>query len=44
MTVECTYVNQTGQTVRWGESSDDEMCFGGFYRYPAIGEALCGAF
>ena len=31
----CTYVNNTGKTMRFGESSLDEMCFTGIYRYPA---------
>jgi len=33
--VTCTYVNETGQDVRFGDSSDTEMCFAGLYRYPA---------
>ena len=33
--VTCTYVNTTGGTVTFGESSNDEMCFTGLYRYPA---------
>lgn len=40
--VDCTYVNDTGSTVTWGESSDQEMCFAGFYRYPAAGRGFCG--
>lgn len=35
--VTCTYRNNTGQTVLWGESSNEEMCFTGLYRYPAAG-------
>ena len=31
----CTYVNNTGHSVMFGESSLDEMCFTGIYRYPA---------
>ena len=31
----CTYVNNTGGTVMFGESSLDEMCFTGIYRFPA---------
>ncbi len=39
---ECGYTNTTGQTVRFGDSSDDEMCVMGVYRYPATGEvSLC---
>jgi hypothetical protein len=32
--VRCDYENDTGATVGWGESSLDEMCFAGAYRYP----------
>jgi hypothetical protein len=35
ITTTCTYVNNTGHTVTFGESSNDEMCFTGLYRYPA---------
>lgn len=35
--VECTYENPTSQTVRWGDSSNQEMCFSGIFRYPATG-------
>ena len=38
--VECTYENDTGQMVGFGESSLDEMCFIGLYRYPVAGEGL----
>lgn len=31
----CTYVNNTGATIHFGDSSDSEMCFTGIYRYPA---------
>jgi hypothetical protein len=41
--VTCTYNNTTGTTLGFGDSSDDEMCFGGMYRYPAQGSSLfCG--
>jgi hypothetical protein len=33
--VTCTYVNNTGATINWGDSSTAEMCFTGFYQYPA---------
>jgi len=33
--VTCTWVNNTGSTVNFGDSSDAEMCFTGLYRYPA---------
>lgn len=32
--VSCTYYNPSNRTVRFGESSDAEMCFAGLYRYP----------
>jgi hypothetical protein len=38
--VTCTYLNTTGTTVRWGDSSNQEMCFSGFYRYPALNDGL----
>lgn len=33
----CTYVNDTGSTKTFGESSTAEMCFTGMYKYPAGG-------
>ncbi len=41
ITSECTWMNTTGQTVRWGDSSTSEMCFGIMYRYPAVGDDFC---
>jgi len=38
--VTCTYVNTTGTTVRFGDSSNAEMCFSGFYRYPALNDGI----
>ena len=38
--VECTYENDTCTAVAFGESSLDEMCFIGLYRYPVAGEGL----
>lgn len=38
--VECTYQNDTGRMIGFGESSLDEMCFLGLYRYPVAGEGL----
>jgi hypothetical protein len=35
--LECTYVNDTDQPLRWGDSSLQEMCFIGLNLYPAIG-------
>ena len=33
--VTCSYDNTTGQVVRFGDSTNDEMCFTGLYRYPS---------
>lgn len=33
--VDCTWKNTTGSTVTFGESSTQEMCFSGLYRFPA---------
>ena len=33
----CTYVNNTGSTMTFGDGSDKEMCFTGMYKYPAGG-------
>ncbi len=42
---ECTYNNTTGATVRFGESSDDEMCFTDLFYYPAQGASyICSGF
>jgi hypothetical protein len=35
--IECTHHNTTDADVYFGESSLQEMCFGGIYRYPALG-------
>ena len=35
LTTHCTYNNTTGSAVRFGESSDDEMCFSDVFYYPA---------
>lgn len=32
--VTCGYNNTTGQMVGFGDSSEEEMCFAGMYRYP----------
>lgn len=41
----CTYENSTGATVRFGESSDDEMCFTDLFYYPAQGAGyICTSF
>ncbi len=36
----CTYLNDTGAVVTFGDSSKSEMCFVGIYRYPATGAGL----
>jgi hypothetical protein len=36
--IECSYKNPTSQTIYWGDSSNAEMCFAGFYRYPKLGK------
>jgi hypothetical protein len=33
--VTCSYNNTTGHNVTFGDSSDQEMCFTGMYRYPS---------
>jgi hypothetical protein len=35
--VECTYMNPGPGTIEWGDSSTEEMCFTGMYKYPAGG-------
>ncbi|HEU0033494.1 MAG TPA: hypothetical protein VFQ53_22840 [Kofleriaceae bacterium] len=45
LTTFCTYDNTTGQIVRFGESSDDEMCFTDLFYYPAQGASyICSGF
>jgi hypothetical protein len=38
--VECTFDNTTDRMVAFGESSLDEMCFIGLYRYPLTSDSL----
>jgi hypothetical protein len=38
--VKCTYLNNTGQPVQNGDSSNQEMCFSGLYKYPATNAGL----
>jgi hypothetical protein len=38
--VTCTYRNNTGSAVTFGDSSNKEMCFTGMYRYPAANAGL----
>ena len=45
LTTYCSYDNTTGRTVRFGESSDDEMCFSDLFYYPAQGaNFVCSGF
>ncbi|MBP8810089.1 MAG: hypothetical protein KBG48_01615 [Kofleriaceae bacterium] len=37
----CTYVNDTGRRVGFGEGVDDEMCFFWLYYYPSKGAKVC---
>jgi hypothetical protein len=41
ITTECTWDNPTDETLRFGQSSNEEMCFAGLWGIPA-GAALCG--
>ncbi len=42
---ECTFNNTTGVPVRFGDSSDDEMCFTDLFYYPAQGaDYICTGF
>lgn len=38
--VSCTWVNNTGADVGFGDSSNQEMCFTGLYRYPATNSGI----
>jgi hypothetical protein len=38
--IACTYLNDTGRLVTFGDSSEQEMCFVGIYRYPATGAGV----
>jgi hypothetical protein len=38
---QCSWQNSTDQTVSFGESALDEMCFVGFYYYPSQGFDIC---
>lgn len=41
LTYQCNWTNTTDQTVQFGESALDEMCFVGGYYYPATVLDLC---
>ena len=38
---ECTYNNDTGAPITYGESSDTEMCYSLLYRYPKQSTEFC---
>jgi hypothetical protein len=37
----CDYYNDSGETVGFGESANDEMCFFWAYYYPSVGPKVC---
>lgn len=39
--IKCSYKNTSNQTVRFGESANDEMCFFWAYYYPSKGAHVC---
>jgi hypothetical protein len=39
--IKCSYHNTSNQTVRFGESANDEMCFFWAYYYPSKGSHVC---
>ncbi len=41
ITTECTWFNDTGNTIGWGESSTTEMCFSILYRFPRGNDEQC---
>jgi hypothetical protein len=41
LTYQCDWTNTTDQTVSFGESALDEMCFAGGYVYPSQGLNIC---
>jgi hypothetical protein len=41
LTTTCSYENDTGRTVSFGQNSDDEMCFN-FVTYYPMGAFQCG--
>ncbi len=43
--VTCTFVNNTGTALKFGDSSNEEMCFSGMYKWPAGGNLFqCSTF
>ncbi|HMJ10149.1 MAG TPA: hypothetical protein VK524_02025 [Polyangiaceae bacterium] len=41
VTTECTFENPTAQIVKFGESSDTEMCFSVLFGYPRPARTMC---
>ena len=39
--IKCSYVNTSNQTLGFGESANDEMCFFWAYYYPSKGSHVC---
>ncbi len=39
--IKCSYHNTSSETVRFGESANDEMCFFWAYYYPSKGSHVC---
>ena len=37
----CEYYNKSTETVGFGESANDEMCFFWAYYYPSVGPKVC---
>ncbi len=43
LTVTCTFQNPSDDTIHFGESTNDEMCLGVYYYYPAtVASQYCG--
>ena len=40
--ITCTYTNYSGETIHFGESTTDEMCFAITFAYPAPTQKTCG--
>jgi hypothetical protein len=41
ITSECTWMNTTGDTIGYGESSTTEMCYSILYRFPRGTDEFC---
>ncbi|MBX3221515.1 MAG: peptidylglycine alpha-amidating monooxygenase [Labilithrix sp.] len=42
MRTRCTWKNPDDRSIKWGENTDDEMCFNFFTYYPAIPDVTAG--